>query len=100
MTSRYFFYQYELPLDTFPLKYTEGKRDLTIQLGVLSTSEVGSLLKVNPNTAHVVFRAKNGEIPMRRDIKGYCSFFFNWIMQFTDLIGRKNSHSNVVLSYP
>lgn len=110
---------YALPLDAFPLKYIEGTRSVSTQLGVLSSLEVATLLKTNPDTFpnvyegmtlkqiempesdrdYVVLRFKNIDYSRSGNIKCYYSYFPYSIMLFLNLPWEKKNYSNVIFPY-
>ncbi len=86
---------YSLPLDAFPLKYIDGTRNISTQIGVLSTAEVMQLLEANlkdfpnmqegldiehidslkSNQDYLVLRFQNNSRTAWGDLKVYFSFF-------------------------
>ena len=109
---------YSLPLDAFPLNFLEAKDTISIQIGVLSTSEVAELFKTNPDQFphcyegttlkvanasskdYIVLRFKNLDAPHWGNIKCYCSCFPHPTVQYISLPWQMKSYYNIVLPYP
>lgn len=111
---------YHLPADAFPMKYLEGKDEISIQMGVLSTEEVANLFKENPDTFphcydtmtivpkdrpvsqrdYVVIRFKDNRSVNWGEIKCYFSGFPYSLVEFFSGGCRKKCYYNVVIPYP
>jgi hypothetical protein len=104
---------YSLPIDAFPLKYLEGKRDILIQIRYLSFSEVAAFLKTNPedfagelgkkptfSKEYAVLRFKNPQDAKWGEIKCYFSCFSHPIVMPISLPGRMKQYYDIIFPLP